>query len=145
MEFPILLYKCPGSIELQGIRHKLEQAIDQDSYDSLIAAGYHQTLADAAECADNDGACVFASKEDKQSFIARKVAEDNRPPEPVAEVVEPEPEPVAEVEAVAESVEFDRDALLTRAAELNIEIPPYTRTTTLAEMIAEAESLIVVQ
>lgn len=50
MEFPVLVYRCPGPHQGRdgGKSYNFKQAVDKPAYDSLLVDGWHGTYAEAS-------------------------------------------------------------------------------------------------
>lgn len=51
MDYPTILYKCPGDHQRAGGTYAYRAANDEESKDALVAAGWHATLPEAIEAA----------------------------------------------------------------------------------------------
>lgn len=73
MEFPTLVYRCPGEHHAHGGQtYQYIHAINQEDFDAKIAAGWHETLVIAVDA-------VVNSKQD-QKQESSKVESDEVPP-----------------------------------------------------------------
>ena len=56
MQFPILVYRCPGPHQGRdgGKSYNFKQAVDKPAYDALLADGWHGTYAEASSLVEKE-------------------------------------------------------------------------------------------
>lgn len=121
MEFPILMYRCPGEHQCQGGTFSHVGTNDQDEFDKNIAAGWHPTMPEA-----------MAARDDRRTGqVVTKTYADGTQVTGTAPLPEKSPDQ-QDAEAAPTRVELEQ-----KAAELGIAFNPNIGDAKLAQRIAE--------